>query len=190
MRPSNRGSKQISRSSGRLFLLLLVASGLAIGQQQPPAGISFEVLSVRRLGSVEAAERSPDFVGPNVAVRLRLSASKQGINFYTWKNSAIPSGYKVQLRESRVFWLYGESGTERRNLSPGLKSVLYGSVGEWMTLPSNCAVEWEELDSTSFGNETHAFTVFVRADGGDDPKEIMSNTFLVPATLNTSLQQN
>lgn len=182
MNPSKKELKRISHSRTVLFgLLILVGGTLATAQQPVPEGVKFEVVSVRVLSSREAAERSPDFVGPNIAVRLRLSSSAHGLSFYGWKNSVAPAGYKVQRNDQGIAWLYGNGGTEKKLSSPGLKAVLFGSTGEWITLPAYSAVEWEELDSTSFASENHAFTAFLRLRNGDDPAEVISNTFAVPA---------
>lgn len=124
-------SKQISRSSKALLAILLVLAGGALlsAQQPPPDGAKFEVVSIRVLTDKEAAERSPDFVGPNIAVRPRLSSAAREINFYGWKNSAVPAGYGVQRTDQGLAWLYRKDGTERQSSSPGLKAVLFGQPG-------------------------------------------------------------
>jgi hypothetical protein len=109
-------SRQTSRNS-KTFLAIffvLVAGSLLSAQLSPPHGAKFEVLSVRVLGDKEASERSPDFIGPNIAVRLRLSSTEHGLEFYGWKNSTIPAGYKVQELDQSIFWLYGKAGTEKK----------------------------------------------------------------------------
>lgn len=175
-------SKQISRSSKALLasLFVLVAGALLSAQQSPPGGVKFEVVSVRVLSDTEASERSPDFVGPNIAIRLRLSATAHGLNFYGWKNSAVPAGYKIQRTDQGIAWLYGKGGVEKKTSSPGLKAVLFGSTGEWITLPAHSAIEWEELDSTSFAGEKHAFTAFIKQRDSREPEEVMSDAFAVP----------
>lgn len=176
-------SKQISPSSRALLagLLIVVATTFLSAQQLPPDGVKFEIVSVRVLGDKEAAERSPDFVGPNIAIRLRLSTTAHGLSFYGWKDSAVPAGYKVQRTDQGFAWLYGKGGTEKRTSSPGLKAVLFGSVGEWITLPAHSAIEWEELDSTSFTGENHAFTAFIKQRDSSEPEEILSGGFAVPS---------
>ena len=175
-------SKQISHSNKCLaVLLLLAAARIVLAQQAPPNGAKFEVVSVRVLSDKEAADRSPDFVGPNIVVRLRLSSTTHGISFYSWRNSAIPAGYKVQRTDQGTVWLYGKGGTEKKTSSPGLQAVLFGSTGEWVTLPAHSAIEWEELDSTSFTAEKHAFTAFLKQRETDQPLEVISDVFAVPA---------
>lgn len=178
------GSKQISRSNKALVAgLFLLLGGLHLyGQQSPPDGVKFEVVSVRVLSDKEAASRSPDFVGQNIAIRLRLSTTLHGISFYGWKNSATPAGYKVQRTDQGIVWFYGKGGTGRQASSPGLKAVLFGSAGEWVTLPDHSAVEWEILDSTSFAGEKHAFTVFIKQRDKDEPMEVISGAFVVPSS--------
>ena len=175
--------KQISHTN-RVFLaglIVLVAATRFSAQQALPEGVKFEVVSVRVLDDKDAAQRSPDFLGPNIAIRLRLSATARGLDFYAWKNSVIPAGYKVQRTNGGVVWLYGKGGTERRASSPGLSAVLFGSAGEWVTLPAHSAIEWEELDSTAFAGEKHAFTAFLKQRNSDQPLEIFSDSFAVPA---------
>jgi hypothetical protein len=175
-------SKPISQSERNLWLivLLLIACGAVQAQQSPPIGVKFEVVSVRVLSNKEAADRSPDFIGPNIAVRLRLSVSERGLSFYGWKNSAVPAGYRVQQGDQGTSWLYGRGGTEKKSTSPGLQAVLFGSTGEWITLPAHSAIEWEQLDATSFAGEKHAFTAFVKQRNVDQPTEIVSDSFSVP----------
>lgn len=190
MNQSLTESMQISRSCKILLatLLMLFGGTFLSAQQSPPDGVKFEVISITVLSNKEAAERSPDFVGPNIAVRLRLSSSAHGLSFYGWKNSAIPSGYKVQRTEQGVAWFYGRAGAEKKMSSPGLKALLFGSTGEWMTLPPYSAVEWEQLDSTSFAGESHAFTAFIKLRERDEPLEVVSNTFAVPSNATTTTQ--
>jgi hypothetical protein len=177
-----KASRQISHSGGYSVLLFIfvLAAGVS-AQQPPPDGVKFEIVSVTILGDKEAADRSPDFIGPNIAVRLRLSSAAHGISFYGWKRSAIPSGFKVQRTEHGIAWLYGKGGTEKRTSSPGLDAVLFGSTGEWITLPARSAVEWEELDSTSFAGEQHAFTAFLKQRDNGQPEEVISAVFTVPS---------
>lgn len=173
---------QISRSKVLLAsLLVLVGGAFSSAQQSPPDGVKLEVVSVRVLSDSEAAQRSPDFVGPNIAIRLRLSTATRGLSFYGWKNSTVPAGYKIQKTDQGIVWLYGRGGTEKKPSSPGLKAVLFGSTGEWITLPAYSAVEWEELDSTSFAGEEHAFTAFIKQRDPDQSLEVVSSAFTVPS---------
>lgn len=175
--------KLINRSRKALLAgVLVLAATLSLhAQQAPPEGSKFEIVSVKVLNNKEAAERSPDFIGPNVAIRLRLSSTSAGLSFYGWKNSAIPAGYKIQRRENELVWLYGKGGTEKRTSSPGLKAVLFGSVGEWITLPAHSSIEWEELDSTSFAGEEHSFTAFIKQRDVDQAMEIVSSSTIIPS---------
>lgn len=183
-------SRQISRSSTALLVaaVVLAVTIHVSAQQAPPEGVKFEVVSVMILSNKEAADRSPDFVGPNIAIRLRLSTTTQGLVFYGWKNSAVPAGYKVQRTDQGISWLYGKGGTEKRASSPGLKAVLFGSAGEWITLPAHSAIEWEELDSTSFAGEKHAFTAFLKRRDTDQALEIFSDSFTVPSSATPTMQ--
>lgn len=183
--------KQISRSKEALLVGLVVltaTTALLSAQQGAPNGVKFEVVSVRVLSDKEAAERSPDFVGPNIAIRLRLSTNARGLDFYGWKNSAVPAGYKVERTDQGTVWLYGKGDSEKKTSSPGLKAVLFGSVGEWITLPAHSSVEWEELDSTSFRGERHAFTAFIKQRDTDQPLEVVSDSFTVPSGTTSTTQ--
>jgi hypothetical protein len=144
--------------------------------------VRFEILSVRVLSNQEAAARSPDFVGPNIAVRLRLSPLSDGFYFYTWQGSVIPQGYKVKESQTGRVWLYGKPGQEPI-ASPGIERVTSGFPGNWLVFPSGSAIEWEEMDSTSFGGEKHAFTCFVKDKESDTPVEIFSEWFDVPKAI-------
>jgi hypothetical protein len=166
------------RSSSILSLLTVAAVLLPLeGKPISTSRVKFEVLSVRVLSSQEAAARSPDFVGPNIAVRLRLSAT-DGIYFLAWK-TIIPQGYKVKQSQAGTVWLYGKPGQEPMG-SPGIERVTSGFPGDWLVLPSGSAIEWEEMDSTSSGGEKHAFTCFIKDKENDSPVEIFSEWFEVP----------
>jgi len=176
------------RACGAALLISVFGVGM-IAQQPVPSEVKFEVLSVVQLSDKEAADRSPDFVGPNVAVRLRLSTSEHGISFYGWPNAVVPSGYKVEFDGDQKLWLFGEGGTSKRPTSPGIDAVLFGSKGAWINLPAHSAVEWVELDSSLFAGKTHAYTAFVRGRAGDE-REIFSSQFTVPLKMDSSVPSN
>jgi hypothetical protein len=165
-----------------LALACLLTFGASVIAQKSTAKtqVKFEVLSTRVLSSAEAASRSPDYLGPNVVVRLRLSNSTtDGFYFYTGGRSIIPEGFTVKQTDSGRLWLYGKPGDER-TFSPGIERVTSGFPGVWVILPPNSAIEWEELDSTYFGGEKHAFTCFMKISENDPPVEIFSEWFEVP----------
>jgi hypothetical protein len=162
------------------WLLTAVSLVPLVAKPIPAPSVKLEVLAVRILSNAEAASRSPDFLGPNVAVRLRLSnPTSDGIYFYTWERAVVPQGYKVKQSGSSTVWLYGKPGQEPVT-SPGLDRLTSGLPGVWVVLPPNSAIEWEELDSTSFGGEKHAFTCFLKRNENDSPIEIFSEWFDVP----------
>lgn len=171
MMPSDR----IKKSSGTFLLAVVVACAAAQPADQHKE-ISFEVLSVRVLSSAEAAKRSPDYIGPNVAVRLRLS-SKKGVHYYALSSSFIPLGYEVTITngETRWFW-YQKMRTE----SPGFNELANLVPGHWLILHPGTAIEWEKLASTHDYGETHAFTIFIKDKEHSTPREIISAQFLVP----------
>lgn len=172
-------SKSIVKVTGAWLLIAISLFSLE-GESISASSVKFEVLSVRTLSSAEASSRSPDFIGPNVAVTLRLSnPTSDGVYFYTWEKSVIPEGYKVKQSSAGTVWLYGKPGQEPLN-SPGLERLTAGFPGVWVVLPPNSAIEWEELDSTSFGGEKHAFTCFLKRKESDSFIEIFSEWFDVP----------
>ncbi len=166
-----------------VFLVPILALALPISaQERALLGVRFEIVSVRVLNENAAAKRSPDFFGPNIAVRLRLSTTEPGVFFYSWKGAATPAGYKVERSGQKMVWLFGKAGTEKRLSSPGLKDVLSGLVGEWVPLPVKSTIEWEELDSTLFSGSRHAFSIFVRTTKVEE-REVFSDFYDVPSTL-------
>jgi hypothetical protein len=172
------------RIRSRIFVVALLMFGAALyasPQQPAPRGVKFEIVSVRVLSESEAAERSPDFIGPNVAVRVRLSTASQGVSFYGWKNSPIPAGYTVASNGVGFVWLGRNHGHNEVGVSPGIQEVLSGSSGEWMTLPAYSSIEWELLESTEFAGQKHAFTAFLKQGAADKPVEFISDTFVVPS---------
>ena len=165
----------ISKSVG-LFLFSVSALFAAAQNTNQASGVSLEILSVRVLSPEEAARRSPDYIGPNVAVRLRLS-SKKGVHYYALSSSFIPLGYEVTITngETRWFW-YQKMRTE----SPGFNELANLVPGHWLILHPGTAIEWEKLASTHDYGETHAFTIFIKDKEHSTPREIISAQFLVP----------
>lgn len=177
-------SKQISRSKKWvLAVLVLVACQPIFAQQPPPDGVKFEVVSVRVLSAKEAANRSPDFIGPNVAVRLRLSVSGTGFYLYSFPDAFAPVGYIVKFVNDKITWRFGPPGNDTHSSSPGIEKATFGSPGKWLLLSGHLrpAIEWEELDSTAYSGERHAFTVFIKRRDTDKPLEVISDAFAVPA---------
>jgi hypothetical protein len=177
----------LTKTFWRAAVLTLLVAASCRAQQTPPDGIKFEVVSVTVLTEKEALQRLDDYFGPDVAVRLRLSTGPQGMSFYGWKSSVIPGNYMIDCTEHGTMWLRGKTGKgiARSPKSLGLDAVLFGSSGDWIDLPAHSAVEWEELDFTSYAGQRHAFTVFMR-HGSDKPVEIASDTFIVPKGLTST----
>src|SRR5262252_1033121 len=87
---TRRSMKQSNSIHSFIQSWLLVAVSLIPLEGRPISTpqVKLEVVSVRILSSKEAAAQSPDFLGPNVAVRLRLSnPTPDGAYFYTWERS-------------------------------------------------------------------------------------------------------
>lgn len=181
MQPFIKACRIISLSVIGLLLANRAALQSLVGQEQPPAGIAFHVVSVRVLSDKEATQRSGDFIGPDVAVRLRLSCTDRGFYFYALKGAAIPLGYTVKMTDKGPLWLAGRSGKEP--ISPGIQQLTFGMPGSWNLLPAGArpAIEWEELDSTSLAGEKHARTAFIKRAEQETPIEIMSDSYAVPS---------
>ncbi len=181
MKPFTKACRTISLSAFCLSLTAALGLQPLTGQEQPPVGIAFQVVSVRVLGDKEASTRAPDFLSSNVAVRLRISCMDRGFYFYALKGAAIPVGYAVKLTDQGSVWLGGRSGAEKS--SPGLQQLTFGMPGSWDLLPAGArpTIEWEELDSTSFAGEKHARTIFIKLRESDKPVEVVSDSYVVPA---------
>ena len=169
----------ISKSVG-LFLFSVSALFAAAQNTKQASDVSLEILSVRVLSPAEAARRSPDYFGPNVAVRMRLS-SKKSIHYYALSSSFVPFGYQVAISNGKTRW-FGYNKWQTK--SPGFKKLAekIGATenGHWLRLYARTAVEWEELASTHDYGETHAFTIFIKDKEHSTPREIISAQFLVP----------
>jgi len=180
MKRLRRGYATISRISCFIIMALLLSAGfVAAAQQSPPAGCRFEVVSVKALSNDEALERTPpDVIGPNVAVRLRLSCDDAGLYVLTSKDLLAPLGYAVKSTDRGVIWLSDKHGQQS---SPGLQKLTSIIPSAWFGVPKHSAIEWELLDSTTLGGEKHAFTVFIKQGEKGEPKEIISDPFVVPS---------
>jgi len=164
-------------------LLLLFMSLCSWTQDSVRGDVKFEVVSIRRLSEKEAERNNRDCIDcSDIAVRVRLSTGQYGIRFYGAQDEANPATYMIDCTGLHNRWMHGRNIKEWPISSPGLKEILFGDEGRWILLQPNSVIEWEELDSTRFGGQVHAFTVFLR-DGfkGDrQEREVKSTTFIVP----------
>jgi hypothetical protein len=183
MRHFTKLSRGISPNLVLLGLLTAATGATAVHEHSPPRGVKLEVISVRVLSPKEEAERSPNYIGPNVAVRLRLSSSGTGFFLYSYSDTIAPVGYLVKLLNSKTVWLYGKPGENEHSSSPGIEKATFGARGAWLLVSGHDrpAIEWEVLDSTRFAGEKHAFTVFIKEREGAEPREIISEPYIVPA---------
>jgi hypothetical protein len=174
-----------SRSVSALALLVALTAAPSTGQSLPPMGVKLEVVSVRVLSEKESLDRLPDVISsyPRVAVRLRLSVGPSGIYLYTSSRWLAPFGYQVKWVNDKPVWLYGKPGENEHASSPGLEKAAEGIPAVWLGLSGHLrpAIEWEELDSTAQAGEKHAFTVFIKEREKDHPKEIISESYVVPS---------
>ncbi len=176
------GSERISRVA-LVVLLAAIAVTLVAAPQSPPPRVKFEVVSVRVLSDKEAADRSPDLIGPNVAVRLRLSCSGTGLYLYSLSDSIAPVGYSVKWVNNKIVWRFGPPGDDEHPSSPGIEKAAFGSPGKWLLLSGHVrpAIEWEDLDSTAYSGEKHARTIFIKQREGGEVEEVISDSFAVPS---------
>jgi hypothetical protein len=139
-------------------------------------------MSVKLLTPSEAARRSPDAIGLDLAVRLRLSCGDSGFYFYTWGNGVAPVGYSIKFKEGRTVWLNKMPGHTEQGTSPGIDKLNSFVPGVWRLMSGyeHAAIEWEVLDSTSFKGEKHGFTAFIKLHESDTPIEIFSDPYVVP----------
>jgi len=173
-----------------LFCVLLVAipRQSSVGQVSLPLGTKFQVVSTRVLSAREAAERSTDFIGADVVVRLRLSSAEEGFYFYTAVGDIVPVGYSIRMTPRRAEWLNRIAGHSDAQTSPGIEGLNSLVPCEWRLISghSRPAIEWEVLDSSSAAGEKHAFTAFIRKTDKDKPVEIFSDSYIVPAADRSS----
>lgn len=188
---SSKDWKTKQRSSYlALFCVLLVSISRqsSLGQTSLPPGAKFQVVSTKVLSAREAADRSPDFIGADVVVRLRLSSAEEGFYFYTAVGDIVPVGYSIRITPRGPEWLNRISGHSDSQTSPGIEGLNALVPCEWRLISghSHPAIEWEVLDSSSAAGEKHAFTAFIRKTGKDKPVEILSDSYVVPTADKSS----
>jgi hypothetical protein len=176
MELSHKEFKTIHRYVGWISFFVAYLVVHVFAQEPAPKGIKFEVVSVRVISDKEALARLPDVIGPNVVVRLRLSTSERGREFFSYKDSAIPSAYRVQITDRGIFWFYDG----KKASSPGIGGLITSKdMSQWSGMHDHSAIEWEELDLTKYSGEKHAYTIFLKK--GDKPLEVISDSFIVPS---------
>src|SRR2546426_9182408 len=180
---------KISSCLPLLFVLLLaVSKQLAHSQAFLPQGAKFQVVSTKVLSEREAADRSPDFIGADVVVRLRLSSSGEGFYIYTAAGDIVPVGYSVQITPKGPVWRNKMPDHSDAQTSPGIEKLNALVPCEWRLVSGHArpAIEWEVLDSSSSAGERHAYTAFIRRTDKDKPIEIISDSYLVPPSAATT----
>jgi hypothetical protein len=183
---SRKDWKQKQRSSYLVLfcvLLLAIPRQSSLGQVSLPRGTKFQIVSTKVLSAREAADRSPDFIGTDVVVRLRLSSVEEGFYFYTAVGDIVPVGYSIRITPRGPEWLNRIPGHSDAQTSPGIEGLNTLVPCEWRLISghSRPAIEWEVLDSSSAAGEKHAFTAFIRRTAKDKPVEIFSDSYTVPS---------
>src|SRR5262249_19642933 len=107
------------RMLANLLALVLSVSASARSRRACPPGITIAGSSGRVVSGEESRKRAPDVIGPDIAVRLRLSnKGTAAIYYFGWPNQIIPLGYRVKQSNNDLVWLWGKTGAART--SPGL----------------------------------------------------------------------
>ncbi|GEM_PF-6367586 len=154
--------------------LSLLALALAIPclAAQDLTSLSYEltVLEVKTLTEKEALERTPQFVGPNLVVRLRLAnKSNDSLLLLVTKDTIDPLA------------CVGRPNRVARECRPKLLAI----PNQWLALPAGAALEWEEMDSTAFAGQEHVVSVSVKRDETASPLELSSALYKVPDPIYT-----
>ena len=154
--------------------LLVLFSGLAchLAAQDPAPTSPFElsVLELKTLTEKEAVERTPQFVGPNLVIRLRLAnKSNDPVLLLVTKDTIDP--LSCVGRPNRI----------ARECRPKLLAI----PNQWLALPPGAALEWEEMDSTVFSGQDHVVSVSIKRSETANPEELDSGLYKVPAPIYT-----
>jgi hypothetical protein len=165
--------KNLIRLAVLAGILLTIFCRSIAAQEKVPKGVKFEIVSTRALSDKEVILKAGDQVGIDIAIRLRLSA-EQGLEYFTFKGSIAPLGYKIQILKERIVWIYGDGKAQ----SPGIESLRYG---EWLLLTAPGAIEWEQLGSTWDAGKQLAYTVFIKEKEKNKTREIISDKYIVPS---------
>lgn len=168
------------------YLLAVGVLTVAVPRNQPN-GFKFEVISVRVMSDQESAKvAGPDFVGADVLVRFRLSASSQDISFYGFEYNKKPIGHQTKWSRDGKMRVYPIGTKEGKAASPGIGDLRsFGSPTAWFHLDAGKSVEFEVLDGTSSAREKHGTSAFVRFLPDETPVEIFSESYVVPAAVRT-----
>lgn len=142
--------------------------------------LKLDVLGVRVLSDMEAAQRSPDYVGTNVAVRFRLSVGPKGIWLLTTKRTQLPITEKVQWLSGGMVWRSVlDKGKLTKTPDAERLRMFYG--GEWRILPAHSAIEWEEVsDSTNSAGDKYGVAVFLKSEEKNGATYLLSTPYVVP----------
>ncbi len=152
-----------------LLVFALVIPCLA-AQDFTPLGYELTVLEVKTLTEKEAVERTPQFVGPNLVIRLRLAnKSNDPVLLLVTKDTIDP--LSCVGRPNRI----------ARECRPKLLAI----PNQWLALPPGAALEWEEMDSTVFSGQDHIVSVSIKRSETANPEELDSALYKVPAPIYT-----
>jgi hypothetical protein len=163
------------------FLVLTVVLANA-PQRNQSDNFKFEIVSVKALNEVESKRiAGPDFIGADVLVRLRLSATDRDLFFSGFRQLKIPVGYRIKWEGDQKIWLAPEAGVHGQRKSPGIGGLRL-SV-EWCKVEKGKTIEWELMDGTDSVGETHGESTFIKFQLDDKPIEIFSDSYQVPAPV-------
>jgi len=135
------------------------------------------------LDEEESLKRTPDVIGADIVVRLRLSCVERGISFYGDEFTNTPQTYIIKKVGNEIMW-YCEGNPKT---SPGLS--FFGSKGRWIIAPRYSVLEWEVIDLVCYQGSHHAISMFVKDSRTMKMMEIISDFYTVPGGQEGSARQ-
>lgn len=168
------------------YLLLALTVSLATQEGislSEPGGVRVETLWVRPEAPAQKRTLPSDeiLIGEPTIVRLRLVAPARSPVFVCVAGSLTPLGYTVKWREKHKVWQYFENrGSKASSSSPGLRPLTAGLQERWVLLPPGSAIEWN-LTVLGEEGEKQAQTIFVKFQEAEQPVEVFSEAYRIPA---------
>jgi hypothetical protein len=156
-----------------------LATGAQLNQSDD---YKLEVVSVRVMTDEESSRiAGPDFIGADVLVRLRLSATGRDLFFYGFEHIKKPIGYSIKWEGDEKVWVYPIAGKNSHRTSPGIEALRKLVPTGWFKLEKGKTVEWEVLDGTGSAEEKHGTSAFIKFLPAEKPVEIFTDSYRVPS---------
>jgi hypothetical protein len=116
----------------------------------------------------------PDFIGADVLVRVRLSASSSDIFYYGFEFNKNPIGHQTVWSSDGKMLVHRARG-EAKDVSPGMADLpTLGMPTTWLHLAAGKKFEFEILDGTQSAGAKHGTSAFVRLPPDETPVEVFS----------------